>query len=80
MASFNSPRKTHKRKTYATELDDFDSDTARRPVHAFYGKGKYPTSKSILNSIRQQFGYKGSLASMKILLTKLKFSYKKRNG
>jgi len=76
--SFHSPRKTYKRKKYATELDNFDSDVVRRTVHAFYEKGKYPT-RLILNSIQQKFDYKGSLASMKILLTKLKCMYKKCN-
>lgn len=28
--SFNSPRKTYKRKNYATELGDFDNDVVRR--------------------------------------------------
>lgn len=77
--SFNSPRKTYKRKKYATELDDFDNDVVRRTVHEFYEKGEYPTSRLILNSIQQKFDYKGSLASVKRLLTKLKFTYKKCN-
>ncbi|KAE9522747.1 hypothetical protein AGLY_016856 [Aphis glycines] len=65
--SFNSPRKTYKRRKYATELDDFDSDVIRRTVHEFYEKGEYPISKLILNSVQQKFDYKGSLASMKRL-------------
>jgi hypothetical protein len=47
--SFNSPQKTYKRRKYATELDDFDSDVIRRTV------------------------------SMKRLLKKLKFTYKRCN-
>lgn len=77
--SFNSPRKTYKRRKYATELDYFDSDVIRRTVHEFYEKGEYPTSKLILNSVQQKFNYQGSLASMKRLLKKLKFTYKRCN-
>jgi hypothetical protein len=37
------------------------------------------SSKIILNAVQQKFNYNGSLASMKRLLIKLKFSYKKSN-
>ncbi|KAF0759632.1 DDE 3 domain-containing protein [Aphis craccivora] len=77
--SFTSPRKTYKRKKYATELDNFDNEIVRRIVHEFYERGEYPTSKKILNAAQQKFNYNGSLASMKRLLIKLKFSYKKSN-
>jgi len=77
--SFTSPRKTYKRKKYATELDNFDNEIVRRIVHEFYERGEYPTSKKILNAAQQKFNYNGSLASMKRLLIKLKFLYKKSN-
>lgn len=76
---FISPRKTYKHENYATELDDFDSDIIRRIVYEFYEKGEYPTSKKILNVVQRKFNYNGSLTSIKRLLTKLKFSYKKSN-
>lgn len=48
-------------------------------MHEFYERGEYPTSKKILNAAQQKLNYNGSLASMKRLLIKLKFSYRKSN-
>ncbi|KAF0760267.1 Uncharacterized protein FWK35_00006119 [Aphis craccivora] len=48
--TFISPRKGYTRAKTVSELDDFDSDIARRTVYEFYDRGEYPTAQLILNA------------------------------
>ena len=76
---FRSPRKRYSRDKPVTNLDDFDSEVVRRVVHSFYDKGEFPTSAKILAALREKTDYRGSKSSVKIILKKLNFKYKRCN-
>lgn len=76
---FRSPRKLYSRDKPITKLDDFDSEEVRRVVHSFYDQGEFPTCAKILEALRQKKNYKGSKSSVKIILKKLHFKFKRCN-
>jgi len=76
---FRSPRKLYSRNKPVTDLDDFDNEVVRRVVHSFYDKGEFPTSAKILAALREKTDYRGSKSSVKIILKKLNFKYKRCN-
>lgn len=76
---FRSPRKRYSRNKPVTDLDDFDSEVTRRAVLRFYDKGEFLTSANILAALRKKPDYRGSKSSVKIILKKLNFKYKRCN-
>ncbi|KAL4090822.1 hypothetical protein QTP88_025592 [Uroleucon formosanum] len=76
---FRAPRKRYSCDKPITELDDFDCEVVRRVVYSFYDKGEFPTSVKILAALREKIDYRGSKSSVKIILKKLNFKYKKCN-
>lgn len=61
-------------------MTEFDGDIVRRTVHEFYDRGEYPTALIILNEVKKKCVWEGSVYSMRSLLKKLKFSFKKCNN
>jgi len=76
---FRSPRKHYSRDKPITKLDDFESERVKRVVHSFYDKGEFPTSAKILEALREKNNYDGSKSSVKIILKKLHFKFKRCN-
>lgn len=76
---FRSPRKHYKRDKPVTDLNDFDSEVVKMVIHSIYDKGEFPTSAKILAALREKTDYRGSKSSLKIILKKLNFKYKRCN-
>ena len=77
--SFKSPRKKLIRVKPVTELDDFQKDVVRRSVQEFYDRCEYPTLKKLRDILNEKINYKGSIASLRMILRKLDFRYRKCN-
>ncbi|XP_025200515.1 uncharacterized protein LOC112598321 [Melanaphis sacchari] len=78
--SFRTSLKTHKRAKLLMKLNDEDNDIVRRTVYEFYDRGEYPTCLKVFIELKKHWAWIGSIPTMRSLLKKFKFSYKKCNN
>ncbi|XP_054260045.1 uncharacterized protein LOC128984729 [Macrosteles quadrilineatus] len=76
--SFLTPHKTKRKKKPITGLDHFDECVVRRTVYEFYiTEKRLPTSKLLQNSLKEKLNFQGSQSSVRRILKKLGFSWKR---
>lgn len=73
-----TPKKNKNRQKPITGLDNFDECVVRRLVYQFYiTEKRLPTAKLLRNSLREKIDFKGSEQSVRRILRKLGFSWKR---
>lgn len=76
--SFTTPQKHRKRQHPITGIDNFDECVVRRLVYEFYlTEKRLPTAKLLRNSLREKINFTGSEQSVRRILKKLGFSWKR---
>lgn len=76
--SFITPQKNRKKYKPITDLDHFDECVVRRAVYEFYiSEKRLPTAKLLQNSLRDKINFRGSEQSVRRILKKLGFSWKR---
>lgn len=74
----STPGKKRTRTKGKIEVDDFDLGVIRRKIHEFYTmKKEIPTIPKLLNILREEIDFKGSRETLRKLLRKIGFRYKK---
>lgn len=76
---FLSSTKKKPHKKWITGLDGFDRDVVRRTVLEFYDRGEYVTCDKLKNVLRDKIGFRGGRDSMRKVLKKCGFTFKKCN-
>lgn len=78
VGSFATPNKIRKRKKPVTGVDEFDKSVIRRHVYEFHLKKKQlPTTKLLLNELRESIDFQGGLSSLRSILRELGFKWRK---
>lgn len=72
-----TPKKKKKRLCHITEPDDFDLDAIRNHIYGYYLRGELPTCQKLLSSLKAAELFKGGATSLRIVLKKCGFRYKK---
>ena len=57
--------------------DSFDREIIRRTIHKFYCRKEYPTLCSVLDKIKEEFGFPGGRFCLSIVLKEMGYSYKR---
>ncbi|XP_063897313.1 uncharacterized protein LOC135118660 [Helicoverpa armigera] len=77
-SKISTPGKKRIRITGKIEIDDFDLGVIRRKVHEFYTiKKEIPTIPKLLNILRQEINFTASRETLRKVLRKIGFRYKK---
>ncbi|KAJ8892458.1 hypothetical protein PR048_005038 [Dryococelus australis] len=77
--SFTSPKKKNGHKKPVTNMDDFMKGVIRHTVLGVYDCGEYPTYKKVMEVLKVNCKYMGSVTSLGQILKSLGFKYKKYN-
>ncbi|VVD00987.1 unnamed protein product [Leptidea sinapis] len=74
----STPGKKRKRTKGKIEVDNFDLGVIRRKIHEFYSMRKeILTLAKLLNVLQEDIDFKGSRETLRKILTKIGFRYKK---
>ncbi|KAG8288067.1 hypothetical protein J6590_023437 [Homalodisca vitripennis] len=75
---FSTPKKNRNRIKPKTDLDNFDIGVIRRTINEFHRiHGERPTIKSLLSVLKSSINFKGSSFSLRCILKKINFRWKK---
>ncbi|XP_045488624.1 uncharacterized protein LOC123690059 [Pieris rapae] len=75
-----TPGKSRKRKLTVSDLDDFDLCVIRRKIQSYYLNNSVPTLRKLHCDLKADINFKGSIESLRKILHKLGFSYKKNKS
>ncbi|RVE47858.1 hypothetical protein evm_007489 [Chilo suppressalis] len=72
----HTPKKRKRTKT-VTGIDDFDSHAIRNHINGYFTRGEFPTLAKSCATLEDAGLYKGSIESLRTILTGIGFRYKK---
>lgn len=75
-----TPGKHRKRKLTVSDLDDFDLCVIRRKIQSYYLNNSVPTLRKLHCDLKADINFKGSIESLRKIVHKLGFSYKKNKS
>ncbi|RVE45034.1 hypothetical protein evm_010313 [Chilo suppressalis] len=72
----HTPKK-RKRTKPVTGIDDFDSHAIRNHIYGYFTRGEFPTLAKLCATLEDAGLYKGSIESLRTIITGIGFRYKK---
>lgn len=72
-----SPIKTKTRAKPVTDIDDFDQSAIRNTIYDMIKNKQYVTQKTLLQVLKEKDIFHGSISSLRVILHKIGFRYKK---